>query len=133
MLSREGSLASCGSLDALQLAPRPRREGGLSDPACCAKPEQLPQQQQEVLQAAAAGAGEGGAAEVPLLDAGVWAQGVKAVGSSSCLSKQQLGAHLAAACQQQLLLPAELAQQPSPLRERMTGMTLSDGSAGSLH
>lgn len=118
MLSREGSLASCGSLDQVQLVQKARMmedvgtEGGFS-------------QLQEQGMCDGSGGNAQAAVAVWALGGGAGAAtGLKASGSSSCLKKPSL---LEAATAPAGLVP--FSQQPSPLRERIVGMTLSDGSA----
>lgn len=130
VLSREGSLASCGSLDQLQLGQRMRREeedcpesaaggcGGVPG-GYLGRPGELLQGQGEQAEEAAGGAWGGGGG--PVVGAAVWARGLRAVGSSSSLLGPGSRPPSAAAMQQQQ-------PQPSPLRERITGMTLSDGA-----
>ena len=134
VLSREGSLASCGSLDQLQLGQRMRREeedclesaaGGCGgDPGgYLGRPGELllGQGQGEQAEEVAGGAWGGGGG--PVVGAAVWARGLRAVGSSSSLlgpGSRATSAGAGAILQQQ--------PQPSPLRERITGMTLSDGA-----
>lgn len=88
VLSREGSLASCGSLDQLQLAKMRREgeEGGLGSAG-----EEAGQQE--------------AAPALPYLAAAPWGRGMRAVGSSSRLQQAGPAPQL------------QLQQQPAQLRQ----------------